>query len=70
MPTLKDSMCCMCKAPLPAGAAYVRCSVASCNSGRFKLRFCSVACWEAHLPTARHRNADYVRVDPTEANSG
>jgi hypothetical protein len=25
-----------------------------------KLRFCSVACWEKHIPTARHRNPAYV----------
>jgi hypothetical protein len=25
-----------------------------------KLRFCSIGCWEKHVPTARHRNANYV----------
>jgi hypothetical protein len=50
----------MCKTPLGEGTSYVRCSVSSCNSGKFKLRFCGVACWQAHLPTARHRNAEYV----------
>jgi hypothetical protein len=25
-----------------------------------KLRFCSVKCWEKHVPTARHRKAAYV----------
>jgi hypothetical protein len=25
-----------------------------------KLRFCSVSCWEKHVPTARHRKAAYV----------
>lgn len=25
-----------------------------------KLRFCSVACWEKHVPTARHRKAAYA----------
>ena len=39
------------------GARYWRCSVSTCNSGRVKLYFCSVACWDAHLPTARHRSA-------------
>jgi len=24
------------------------------------LRFCSVACWEKHVPTARHRKASYA----------
>ncbi|MEO8846272.1 MAG: hypothetical protein ABI591_00190 [Kofleriaceae bacterium] len=25
-----------------------------------KLRFCSPLCWEKHVPTARHRKANYV----------
>jgi hypothetical protein len=28
-----------------------------------KLRFCSVICWEKHIPTARHRKANYVVED-------
>jgi hypothetical protein len=28
-----------------------------------KLRFCSVACWQKHVPTARHRNAAFVIVE-------
>jgi hypothetical protein len=50
----------MCRAPIPPGTRYLRCSVASCNAGRLKLRFCSVACFDAHIPTARHRQASYV----------
>lgn len=52
----------MCKSPLHEGDRYYRCSVTSCNSGKLKLRFCSVGCWEGHLPTARHRNADWVEI--------
>jgi hypothetical protein len=50
----------MCRAPIDADATYYRCSVSSCNSGRMKLRFCSRACWEKHVPTARHRSADCI----------
>jgi hypothetical protein len=39
---------------------FYRCSVSSCNSGRVKLMFCGIACWDAHLPTARHRNASAI----------
>jgi hypothetical protein len=53
-------LCSMCRAPINEGDRYYRCSVSSCNSGRMKLRFCSTACWNAHIPTARHRNASYV----------
>jgi hypothetical protein len=32
-----------------------------------KLRFCSVACWEKHVPTARHRNPAYVVEERAES---
>ncbi len=60
----KNWYCSSCRALIKVGATYYRCSVSSCNSGRMKLRFCSVACWKAHVPTARHRKAAYVEVDP------
>ena len=50
----------MCRKPIALGAHYYRCSVTACNTGRVKLYFCSTACWDAHLPTARHRNASCV----------
>ncbi len=54
------AVCCMCKKKIVAGARYYRCSVTACNTGRLKLVFCSTGCWDAHLPTARHRNASCV----------
>jgi hypothetical protein len=54
------AVCCMCKKKIAYGARFYRCSVTACNSGRLKLIFCSPQCWDAHLPTARHRNASYV----------
>lgn len=47
--------CATCKKPIPFGAKYWRCSVSTCNSGRFQLAFCSVACWDAHVPGMNHR---------------
>lgn len=64
-------VCATCRKPIAPGATYVRCSVASCNTGRMKLRFCGKACWEKHVPTARHRNAGFVEeggAPPPEAN--
>lgn len=52
--------CCMCRKEIPYEAQYYRCSVGTCNLGRIKLLFCSIKCWEDHLPTARHKSADYV----------
>ena len=33
------------------------CSVSTCNRSRTRLVFCSVACWDSHLSTIRHREA-------------
>jgi len=49
--------CCMCGKEIHRGEIYYKCTVSACNSGRLKLIFCSPACWDAHLPTARHRKA-------------
>lgn len=49
--------CSSCKKDLPFGAIYYVCSVSTCNRKRTGLFFCSVECWEVHLPMARHREA-------------
>ena len=58
--------CATCRKLIGPGLRYVRCTVASCNTGRQKLRFCSQRCWEAHVPTARHRNAGFVEEGRTD----
>lgn len=50
-------LCSSCKKPLKYGQRYYRCSVSTCNRKRTELTFCSVPCWEAHLPGMRHREA-------------
>lgn len=49
--------CSTCKAPIAYGAEYFTCSVSTCNQKRTALFFCSVSCWDAHVPGARHRDA-------------
>ena len=49
--------CSACKGPLELGSTYWVCSVSTCNRKRTALSFCSVRCWEVHLPVARHREA-------------
>jgi hypothetical protein len=49
--------CSACKEPIALGAPYYVCSVSTCNRKRTGLAFCSVSCWEVHLPVARHREA-------------
>ncbi len=54
------AVCSMCRKPIAMFGKFYRCSVSTCNSGRVRLVFCSVGCWDAHLPNARHRNAGAV----------
>jgi hypothetical protein len=49
--------CSSCKSDIALGAPYWTCSVSTCNRARTGLVFCTVSCWDAHLPVARHREA-------------
>lgn len=49
--------CSACKKPIAFGAVYWACNVSTCNQKRTALCFCSVSCWEVHLPGANHREA-------------
>lgn len=50
-------LCSECKKPIAFAADYYRCSVSTCNRKRTGLFFCSVPCWDAHVPMMRHRDA-------------
>jgi hypothetical protein len=50
-------LCSECKKPIAFSADYYRCSVSTCNRKRTGLFFCSVPCWDAHVPMMRHRDA-------------
>lgn len=60
--------CSVCKKPIPFKSKYFVCSVSSCNGLRTGLFFCSLACFEQHLPGARHRDAG--AIEKTAPNSG
>ena len=49
--------CSTCKTPIAFGAQYFVCSVSTCNRPKIGMFFCSLPCWEAHVPEARHRDA-------------
>lgn len=49
--------CSACKQPIALGATYWTCNVSTCNRKRTGLVFCTVTCWEVHLPGANHREA-------------
>lgn len=50
-------VCSACRRPIGYRATHWVCSVSTCNRNRMRLVFCSVACWDAHLADARHRDA-------------
>lgn len=49
--------CSVCKTVIPVGGKYYTCSVSTCNRARDTKVFCSVACWDAHVPVMGHRSA-------------
>jgi hypothetical protein len=60
MPPMADDVwhhCSICKRPIGFEAQHFVCSVSTCNRKRTGLFFCSVQCWDAHLPMMRHRDA-------------
>jgi histone H3/H4 len=50
-------LCSTCKVGIPYAGKYYKCSVSTCNKKATALYFCSVPCWDAHVPDAKHRDA-------------
>lgn len=60
--------CSSCKKDIAFEATYYLCNVSTCRKKRTGFVFCSVDCWEAHLPLMRHRDAwAEEEKAPTEA---
>jgi hypothetical protein len=49
--------CNNCKRPIAFRATYFACSVSTCNRKATDFAFCSVGCWDAHVPLFRHRDS-------------
>ncbi len=49
--------CSACKKPIALAATYWICNVSTCNRKRTGLAFCTVSCWEVHVPGANHRES-------------
>jgi hypothetical protein len=63
--------CSACKQPISFGSTYWTCNVSTCNRERTGLVFCSVRCWEVHLPSANHREAWAVeKIAPAAGEPG
>jgi hypothetical protein len=62
--------CSACRKPIRFGDTHWVCSVSTCNRDRTRLVFCSVACWDSHLSTLRHREAWAVEAQaPSRAEA-
>ena len=60
--------CSQCKKKLGYSANYFECSVSTCSRKRTGYVFCSLICWESHVPGANHRNAGAIeKKSPTYA---
>src|SRR4051794_10247377 len=54
--------CSSCKKTIAYNYRYFVCSVSTCNGQRTGYVFCSVPCWEVHLPGARHKDAAAIEM--------
>jgi hypothetical protein len=52
--------CSGCKQPIALKAKYYTCSVSSCNVRKTNYVFCSMPCFDQHLPIERHKSAGAV----------
>lgn len=60
--------CSSCKKEIGFKTKYYECSVSTCTGLRTGYVFCSVSCWEVHLPGAKHRDAGAIeKLSPHSA---
>ena len=61
--------CGSCKKPIGYNTKHYLCSVSTCRTSRFTPVFCSVNCWDAHVPMMNHRGSAWCEeaVSPREA---
>jgi hypothetical protein len=50
-------LCSTCRKAIAFASEYYQCSISTCNRKKTALFFCSVPCWDAHVPVLRHRDA-------------
>jgi hypothetical protein len=59
--------CSSCKKAIGFKQKYFECSVSTCQGKRTGYVFCSIFCWERHLPGAKHRDAGAVeKISPSQ----
>jgi hypothetical protein len=55
--------CSTCKNEIPFNGIYYVCSISTCRSKATNYAFCSVPCWDAHVPIERHRGDDVAAIE-------
>ena len=61
--------CNTCKKSIGFKSQYYICNVTTCTRKRTGLVFCSVSCWDAHVPMVRHRESwAEERKSPSESD--
>lgn len=68
--TTEWKKCSACKKAIGFKVKYYICSVSTCQGLRTGYAFCSVPCWDSHVPGARHRDAGALeRSSPVNAEA-
>lgn len=55
--------CSSCKKDIYCGSAYQVCSISTCRTKATNYVFCSVPCWDLHVPIERHRGDDVGAIE-------
>lgn len=55
--------CSSCKRDISLNSPYYVCSVSTCQGRVTNYAFCSVICWDAHLPIERHRGSSAGAIE-------
>ncbi len=55
--------CSSCKKDIYCGSTYQVCSISTCRAKATNYVFCSVACWDLHVPIERHRGDDVAAIE-------
>lgn len=61
--------CSSCKKEIPCRAFYFVCSVSTCRQKKTDYAFCSVECWDAHIPVERHRGDGFSAIEKRAPDS-
>ncbi len=62
--------CSSCRKPIGFKQPFWVCSVSTCNRVRTGLAFCSVTCFDAHIPIFNHRDSGaFERMSPLSAEA-